>query len=63
MTAAAIAALYLALACMTVDPLPTAPPEANSLPQKAAPIDRSQIPVICRDLNKLQDTFPSINPR
>ena len=65
MTATAIATLYLALACMTVDPLPgvPTPAEANSVQPKTTPPDRSDIVVICRQLNMLQDYFPSINPK
>lgn len=64
MTPTLIAALYLALACLTVDPPPrVTPAEANALPVPPGQIDRSQIPAICRELNRVQDYFPSINPR
>ena len=58
--------VYFVLACMTVDPLPSAVPAEAQVPVKPTqPIatPRPDLPVMCRQINEWSQQYPSLNPK
>jgi hypothetical protein len=60
MIALPVIALYFALACATVDPLPLNP--GMKAPVPGQPLPRPDLPVICRQINEWAQQYPSLNP-
>lgn len=59
---AAVLALYLALACATVDPLPSTSPYFSVPVKPGQPMPRPDLPVLCRQINEWAQQYPSLNP-